>query len=106
MAETAPNGHEQELKLTPFEALSALFWTSISKAKGIKGSLIDMSVSLDTRQKVRLDERFFGNCIVYNKVKGDGLNENEVSKAAATIKEVVSQMDKDRVMDLILVLGA
>lgn len=52
MAEAVPNGHEQDLKPRPFEALSALFWTSISKAKGIKGFLIDMSVSLDTRRRV------------------------------------------------------
>ncbi|XP_073135826.1 protein ECERIFERUM 26-like [Henckelia pumila] len=101
MAGALPNGHKQELTPTPFEVLSALFWTSISKAKGIKGSLIDMSVSLDTRRKLHLDEGFFGNCTVYNMVKGDGLNENEVSKAAAAIKEVVSEMNKDRVMDLI-----
>ncbi|XP_073055415.1 protein ECERIFERUM 26-like [Primulina eburnea] len=101
MSETALNGQEQELKLTPFEVLSALFWTSISKAKGIKGSLMDMSVSLDARQKLQLDKGFFGNCTVYNMVKGDGLNENEVSKAAAAIKEVVSQVNKDTVMDFI-----
>lgn len=34
-------------------------------------------------------------------VKGDGLNENAVSKATAAIKEVVSHMDIDRVMPLI-----
>ncbi|KAL3844118.1 hypothetical protein ACJIZ3_001521 [Penstemon smallii] len=96
-----PNAHDHEKKLTPFEALSALFWTRTSKVKGMEGSLIDMSITLDTRRVLGLDNGFFGNYTVYNKVRGDGLDENELSKAAFAIKEVVSKMESDGVMDLI-----
>ncbi|KAL3616106.1 hypothetical protein CASFOL_040400 [Castilleja foliolosa] len=87
------NGDEPN---TPFEALAALFWTRISKIKGTaKNSLVDMSICMDMRKVLHLDKGFFGNCMAYNRVLGDGLDENEVSKAAAFIKEAISQMDGD-----------
>ncbi|PIN13572.1 hypothetical protein CDL12_13807 [Handroanthus impetiginosus] len=94
-----PNAQDHELM--PFEALAALFWTRISKLKGRKSSLVDMSICLDMRKVLGLDKGFFGNCMVYKMVQGDGLDENEVSKAAGFIKEAVSRMESDEVMDLI-----
>ncbi|KAK6162155.1 hypothetical protein DH2020_001996 [Rehmannia glutinosa] len=96
-----PNQHDHEPSLTPFQALAALFWTRISKVKGMKTALVDMSICLDMRKVLDLDKGFFGNCMVYNRVLGDGLNENKVSKAAAFIEKAVSEMDGDEVMDLI-----
>ncbi|KAI3468297.1 hypothetical protein Pfo_024960 [Paulownia fortunei] len=97
----APNADNHEPSLTPFQALTVLFWTCISKVKGMKNDLVDMSICLDMRKVLGLDKGFFGNCMVYSRVHGDGLDENEVSKAAAFIKEAVTKMDSDEVMDLI-----
>ncbi|GFP96044.1 rosmarinate synthase [Phtheirospermum japonicum] len=81
---------------TPFEALAALFWTRISKIKGTtKNALVDMSICLDMRKVLKLDKGFFGNCMAYNSVQGDGLDANEVSKAAGFIREAISRMDGD-----------
>ncbi|XP_012855779.1 PREDICTED: rosmarinate synthase-like [Erythranthe guttata] len=46
---------------TPFQALAGLFWTCISRAKGMKRGLVDMSVCLDMRKALGLDKGFFGN---------------------------------------------
>ncbi|KAL7159459.1 hypothetical protein ABFS83_01G028200 [Erythranthe nasuta] len=99
------NGHGPDP--TPFQALAGLFWTCISRAKGMKRGFVDMSVCLDTRKVLGLDKGFFGNCIVYNKVvllRGDGKygNYEVLSDAVASIKEAVSEMDgRDHVMELI-----
>lgn len=87
-----------ETSLAPFEALAALFWTRISKAKGMETGLIDMSICLDMRKVLALEKGFFGNCMVYKSVRA---NENEVSKAAALIEETISRIDGDEVMELI-----
>ncbi|KAK4420058.1 protein ECERIFERUM 2 [Sesamum alatum] len=97
----ATNAHNCQPSLTPFEALAALFWTRISKIKGMKSALVDMSLCLDVRKVLGLGKGFFGNCMVYKRVQGDGLQENELSKAAGFIKEAVSKTDKDEVMGLI-----
>ncbi|EYU21934.1 hypothetical protein MIMGU_mgv1a008485mg [Erythranthe guttata] len=82
---------------TPFQALAGLFWTCISRAKGMKRGLVDMS-------------GFFGNSMVYNKVvvllHGDDYhyhgNCEVLSDAVVSIKEAVSGMDGgDHVMELI-----
>ncbi|CAI9088186.1 OLC1v1022445C1 [Oldenlandia corymbosa var. corymbosa] len=88
---------------TPFEALAGLFWTSISKIKGRReNGLIDMSVCLDMRKVLDLDENFFGNCMVYSKASSDGLGgTNELSEAVAGIEKVVDKMDAKTTMELI-----
>lgn len=88
---------------TPFEALAALFWTRVSKAKGKKRGLVDMSICLDMRKMLGLEKGFFGNCMVCNKVvqRDDGSDENEVAKAAAFIEEAVAKMGRDDVMEVV-----
>ncbi|EYU21930.1 hypothetical protein ABFS82_01G028600 [Erythranthe guttata] len=91
---------------TPFEALAGIFWTCISRAKGKQRGFFDMYVCLDMRKALGLDEGFFGNCMVYNKVvllHGDGNHGNceVLSDAVALIKEAVSEMDGRDVMELI-----
>ncbi|KAK4435808.1 hypothetical protein Salat_0744300 [Sesamum alatum] len=81
----ATNAHNCEPSLTPFEALAALFWTRISKVKGTKSSLVDMYLCLDVRKVLGLENGCFGNCMVYKRVQGDGLEENKVSKAAENV---------------------
>ncbi|KAL0330262.1 UNVERIFIED_CONTAM: protein ECERIFERUM 2 [Sesamum radiatum] len=100
MARTT-NAHNCQPSLTPFEALAALFWTRLSKVKGMKSGLVDMSLCLDVRKVLGLEKGFFGNCMVYNRVQGDGIQENDLSKAAGFIREAVSKIDRDEVMDLI-----
>ncbi|KAL2525491.1 HXXXD-type acyl-transferase family protein [Abeliophyllum distichum] len=90
-----------ESNRTPFEALAALFWVVVSKVKGTKGGLTNMSICLDMRNVLGLDRGFFGNCMVYNKVNGEGIEGHELCKAANAIKEVVGKMDADGIMDLI-----
>ncbi|CAA2959045.1 ECERIFERUM 26-like [Olea europaea subsp. europaea] len=91
----------EESSRTPFEALAALFWVVVSKVKGTKGGLTNMSICLDMRKVLGLDRGFFGNCMVYNKVNGDGIEGHELCEAANAIKEVVKKMDADGIMDLI-----
>ena len=86
--------------LTPFEALAGLFWVCISKVKGVKNGLVDLSICMDMRKVLGLDKGFFGNCMVYNKVHPDGFQEN-LSQAASSIGEVVAKMDSEGIMDLI-----
>ncbi|KAK4388919.1 protein ECERIFERUM 2 [Sesamum angolense] len=100
MARTT-NADNCQPSLTPFEALAALFWTRISKVKGMKSGLVDMSLCLDVRKVLGLEKGFFGNCMVYNRVQGDGIQENDLSKAAGFIREAVFKIDRDEVMDLI-----
>ncbi|KAK7384729.1 hypothetical protein VNO78_30430 [Psophocarpus tetragonolobus] len=86
--------------ITPFEVLAALFWVSLSKVKGLKNGLIDMSICLDMRKVLGLDLGFFGNCMVYNKVHVEG-NNCKFSQAVSAISNVVAKMDTEGVMDLI-----
>ncbi|XP_057466777.1 protein ECERIFERUM 26-like [Actinidia eriantha] len=87
---------------TPFEALAGLFWVCVSKVKGKKhGGLTNMSICLDMRKVLGLDKGFFGNCMVCNRVHGEGLEESGLSKAAFAIREVVEKMDHEGVMDLV-----
>ncbi|CAN6721156.1 unnamed protein product [Malus baccata var. baccata] len=86
---------------TPFEALSGLFWVCISKVKGIRNGLVDMSIRMDMRKVLGLDKGFFGNCMVYNKVHLEGFQEDNLSQAASSIGEVMAKMDREGIMDLI-----
>ncbi|XP_027333099.1 protein ECERIFERUM 26 [Abrus precatorius] len=88
--------------ITPFEALAGLFWVSLSKVKGLRNGLLDMSICLDVRKVLGLDNGFFGNCMVYNKVHSEGnLEYNHFPQAVRTIKDVVAKMDSEGIMDLI-----
>lgn len=88
---------------TPFEALSSLFWVTLSKIKRLRNGLIDMSICLDVRKALSLDHGFFGNCMLYNKVHIEGnLGEsNKFSQAASAIRDVMAKMDTEGTMDLI-----
>ncbi|XP_027182243.1 protein ECERIFERUM 26-like [Coffea eugenioides] len=94
-------GSPDEPSPTPFQALAGLFWVGISKIKGLRNGLISMSICLDMRKVLGLDKGFFGNCMVYNQVPGDGIEEYELSKAANAIREVVDTMDAEGIMNLI-----
>ncbi|TKY58173.1 Rosmarinate synthase [Spatholobus suberectus] len=93
MSMAQPNG-----PVTPFEALASLFWVSLSKVKGLRSGLVDMSLCLDMRKVLGLDYGFFGNCMVYNKVHVEG---NKFPEAVVAISNVVAKMDGDGIMDLI-----
>ncbi|XP_054788226.1 hydroxycinnamoyltransferase [Prosopis cineraria] len=89
--------------LSPFEALAGLFWVCLSKIKGMDDTgLVDMSICLDVRKALGLDSGFFGNCTLYNKVRaGDLGKNNKLAQAASAIREAVSKMDSEGIMDLI-----
>lgn len=91
--------------LTPFEALAALFWVAISKVKGSKCGLINMSICLDMRKVLGLDKGFFGNCMIYNRVDCSisPLDHDEllVLEAGLAIKNVAKKMDNEGIMDLV-----
>lgn len=59
---------ENEPGLTAFEILAGLFCVCVSRAKGKRNELTDMSLCLDVRKLLRLDQSYFGNCMVYHKV--------------------------------------
>lgn len=63
----------------------------------MKNELIDMSICMDMTKVLGLDEGFFGNCMIYNKVHQEGNQENNISQAVSSIVEVVAKMDFDRV---------
>lgn len=86
---------------SPFEALAGLFWVSVSKVKGVRKGLIDMSICLDVRKVLNFDKGYFGNCMVYNKVEGEDLEKNKLSDATKAIGEVVRKMDAEGISDLI-----
>ncbi|XP_028802356.1 shikimate O-hydroxycinnamoyltransferase [Neltuma alba] len=89
---------------SPFEALAGLFWVCLSKIKGMTNNgFADMSICLDARKALGLDHGFFGNCTVYNKVHaGDlGNDNNRLAQAASAIREAVSKMNSEGIMDLI-----
>lgn len=86
---------------SPFEALAGLFWVCVSKVKGLRNGLVNMSICTDARKALGLDRGFFGSCMVYNKVDSEGLKEQELSQAAIAVGEVVAKMDVEGVMDLI-----
>ncbi|GAV70535.1 Transferase domain-containing protein [Cephalotus follicularis] len=94
-------GAPDRTRPSPFEALASLFWVCLSKVKGMKEELINMSVCLDMRSVLGLDKGFFGNCMVYNKVSTASLGKNKLSSAAKAIGEVVAKMDNEGIMDLI-----
>ncbi|KAE9615639.1 hypothetical protein Lal_00017118 [Lupinus albus] len=88
--------------VTPFEALAGLFWVSLSKIKGLRNGLVDMSICVDVRKVLGLDHGFFGSCMIYNKVHAKGIvGENKIPEAAKTIGDVVAKMDHEGIMDLI-----
>ncbi|KAF8400718.1 hypothetical protein HHK36_014018 [Tetracentron sinense] len=87
---------------SPFAALAGLFWVCISKVKGKREGLVNMTVCLDMRKELGLDKGFFGNCMVFNKVCGEGLKEIGVVKAASVISDVVGKMSNEgNILDLI-----
>ncbi|XP_065850670.1 protein ECERIFERUM 26-like [Euphorbia lathyris] len=83
---------------TPFQALAGLFWACISKIKGKRNGLIDMCIGLDMRKVLGLDEGFFGNCMVYNKVHS---NSTGYDGAARAIEKEIEKIDNEGIMDLI-----
>ncbi|WCJ30207.1 HXXXD-type acyl-transferase family protein [Euphorbia peplus] len=83
---------------TPFQALAGLFWASISKIKGKENGLIDMCIGLDMRKVLGLDEGFFGNCMVFNKVQTNSAGYDGATRA---IEKEMEKMDNQVIMDLI-----
>lgn len=91
-----------DISPSPFETLAGLFWFCISKVKGVREGLMSMSISLDMRKVLGLNKGFFGNCMVYNKVHATGFKENGLLiEATKAIREVVTTMDSEGIMDLI-----
>ncbi|KAG6739327.1 hypothetical protein POTOM_056920 [Populus tomentosa] len=97
----AMNAFDQSSSPSPFEALAGLFWVCISKLKGAGDGLIDISICSDMRNVLQLDNGFFGNCMVYNKVNSKSLKEHKLSDVAKAIGEVIAKMDTDGITDLI-----
>lgn len=93
----APDGSPPS---TAFQALAALFWTSISGVKGRRGSegLVDMSICSDAREALDLSKSFFGNAMVFNGVQGGGIGEGRLDMAVKAIADVMSKLDKEGVV--------
>lgn len=84
---------------SPFEAVAALIWAGVSRAKGLNG-LVGLTMGLDMRKVLGLADGFFGNCMVYSHIQPS----HEVisaSSAAEAIRERMVKFEKERVKDLI-----
>ncbi|MQL91381.1 hypothetical protein Taro_023992 [Colocasia esculenta] len=86
---------------TAFQALAALFWASISRAKGSTRGLVDISVCVDARGALGLSKSFFGNALAFNGVPGGGVEEGRLDMAAKAVADAMTHLDKPGVMGLI-----
>ncbi|MQM19595.1 hypothetical protein Taro_052603 [Colocasia esculenta] len=86
---------------TAFQALAALFWASISRAKGSTRGMVDISVCVDTRGALGLSKSFFGNALAFNGVPGGGVEEGRLDMAAKAVADAMINLDKPDVMGLI-----
>ncbi|KAF3603505.1 hypothetical protein F2Q69_00033011 [Brassica cretica] len=101
---------ENEPGLTGFEILSGLFCVCVSRAKGKRNELMDMSLCLDVRKLLRLDQSYFGNCMVYHKVHySKPVKAIDrlllLSYVVQEIHNVTKGLDYHAVMDLVEWLG-
>lgn len=102
MAMVHTKGEAETPSTSPFEALAGLFWVCVSKVKGVRNGLVNMSICLDVRRVLGLDKGFFGNCMIYNKVQTEIFQENySLSQAARAVGEAVAKTDSEGIMDLI-----
>ncbi|CAB79683.1 hypothetical protein [Arabidopsis thaliana] len=95
---------ENEPRISTFEILAGLFWVCVSRAKGKRNELMDMSLCLDVRKLLRLDQSYFGNCMVYHKVpysKPVKTKDKLLFHAVQEIESITKRLDYDTVMDLI-----
>ncbi|KAF9617011.1 hypothetical protein IFM89_033081 [Coptis chinensis] len=86
---------------SPFAALASLFWLSVNNLKGRKGGLSDMSICLDKRIALGLDNGFFGNYMIFNKVCGEESMEVGLPNAAKAIENAMQKMGNEGIMDLL-----
>ncbi|GMH12440.1 hypothetical protein Nepgr_014281 [Nepenthes gracilis] len=86
---------------SPFQALAGLFWVCISRVRGERNGLMGLSICEDARKLIGLDKGFFGNCMVYNKVDGAGVEPNSISQAATAVGEAMVRMNYEGIMGLI-----
>lgn len=86
---------------SPFVALAAILWVSISRVKGETNGLVDISIGLDTRKALGLDQGFFGNCMIYTKVNGDEVGVDDLEQATKVIGEEIEKVNKENILDLI-----
>ncbi|CAO2820695.1 unnamed protein product [Amaranthus hypochondriacus] len=94
-----PTNHRPDS--SPFVALAALFWASISKVKGETNGLIDISLGLDVRSKLGLDRGYFGNCMIYTKCNGDYVQLGDIPHANKVIGDEIAKVNKEETIDLI-----
>lgn len=97
---------ENEQGISPFEILSGLLCVCVSRAKGKRNELTDMSLCLDVRKLLRLDQSYFGNCMVYHKVHYSKpvTTKDRLLLLSYVVKEihnVTKGLDYDTVMDLV-----
>ncbi|XP_010525926.1 PREDICTED: protein ECERIFERUM 26-like [Tarenaya hassleriana] len=94
------------MKISPFEATVGLIWTCMSRAKGMRDELMGMSLCLDVRMTLNVNENFFGNCMVYHKLQNTKRSSvtttgDILSHAIEEIRRTTKEIDYDSVMDLI-----
>lgn len=94
---------KNESEISTFEILAGLFWVCVSRAKGKRNELMDMSLCLDVRKLLRLDQSYFGNCMVYHKVPYSKpvKTKDRLFHAVQEIQDTTKRLDYDTVMDLI-----
>ncbi|KAL9233905.1 hypothetical protein vseg_008840 [Gypsophila vaccaria] len=84
-----------------FISLVGLIWNCISRVKGVRDGLVDASICLNMRKVLGLDQGYFGNCMIYNKVDGNGVRVDDLISSTKAVQEAVESMKKDEILDLI-----
>uniref|UniRef100_A0A803N7U8 Uncharacterized protein n=2 Tax=Chenopodium quinoa TaxID=63459 RepID=A0A803N7U8_CHEQI len=95
------NGLNNGSDPSPFAVLVGLLWVCISRVKGETNGLVDMSMGLDVRKVLELDQGYFGNCMIYTKVNGDDIGGDDQQLATQVIGEAIRKVNKEGIIDLI-----
>ncbi|KAK9682588.1 hypothetical protein RND81_10G083800 [Saponaria officinalis] len=84
-----------------FIALVGLIWNCVSRVKEVRHGLVDMSICLNVRKVLGLNQGYFGNCMIYNKVDGDGVRMDDLVSSTRAVETAVENMTKDEIFGLI-----
>lgn len=105
VSEVQGGDHKYE-PVTPFQALSALFWIACTKAKGITGAEESkLSVCSEFRKIIiaPLPHGFFGNALHFSEVSSSAgdLVGNDLSYPAKLIHDDIFRLDKDELRSVV-----
>ncbi|KAK1288479.1 hypothetical protein QJS10_CPB19g00882 [Acorus calamus] len=97
---------------TPFDALAALFWTSVARASGEEARARALSVCIDFRKLMHapLPHGFFGNALHFSRVSvetegEEGEGAGALARAAQAVRAHVSGLEEEEYWSAVEWLG-